>query len=393
MEQEIIAQIPGIILKEMNREASSEEISILKEWLEQSEENKKLYLKLRRKDNLASIVKEYNNINGILAWEKLIQKMDGRLRFGRKQFMLKILKYAAILAVPLGIAVYFLNQPTARNISQETFTELNKQLSELKESSLILANGEVINLQEKQHEPIVEIDGTKIAKEDSTLSYKNQVSEVGKEIQYNSLVAPKSKVFSVVLADGTKVWLNASSAIKYPTQFTSGIRQVFLTGEAYFEVTRDPNRPFIVSTSNMEIEVLGTCFNVMAYSDEKYIVTTLVSGEVKVKTAQSKLILKPGMKAELNKETEQLQQTETNTQQVTSWHLGKYIFEYEDLESVISKLAKWYDIKVVYINKEKKSLHFSGTLNKYNDINETLHIIELTTKVKFTFSGDTLLVK
>lgn len=393
MKQEKIARIPEIILKKMSQEATTEEISILHEWLEQSEENKELYLRLRRTDNLTSIAEEYNNIDGIIAWEKLVQKMDRRLRFGRKQFMLKIIKYAAILAVPLGIAVYFLNQQTARNISQETFTELTKQLSELKESSLILANGEVINLQEKQHEPIIEIDGTNIAKEDSTLLYKNKDADDGKAIQYNSLVAPKTKVYSVVLADGTTVWLNASSAIKYPTRFSSGVRQVFLIGEAYFEVTKDPNKPFIVSTSNMEIEVLGTSFNVMAYPDEKYIETTLVSGEVKIKTAQSKLILKPGMQAKLNLETDELSQKEANIPQVTSWCLEKYIFEYEELESVISKLAKWYDITVIYANKEKKLLHFSGTLHKYDNIKETLHIIKLTTDVNFTFSGDTLLVR
>ena len=393
MEQKEIAKIPEIILKEIIREASSEEIAVLHKWMEQSAENRKLYKKLRRKDNLASIIKEYNNIDSISAWEKLVKKTGRGLSAGRKQFILKTLKYAAVLVAPLAIAIYFHKQQAETSFSPETFTELNKQLSELKEPSLVLANGEIVNLQKKQQEAIVEIDGTNIAKVDSTLLYKSRNSEERKTIQYNSLVAPKRKVYRVVLSDGTRVWLNASSAIKYPTRFISGIRQVFLTGEAYFEVAKDAARPFIVSTSNMEIEVLGTSFNVMAYPDEKYVETTLVSGKVKIKTAQSGITLKPGMQAKLNVETEKLSQTEANIRQITSWRLEKYIFEYEDLESVISKLSGWYDVKVIYENKGKKPTHFSGTLHKYDDIQETLHVIELATDVKFTFRGDTLWVK
>ncbi len=389
--QENITQIPEIILKKISREATKEELQLLDDWLAQSEQNRVLFRKLLNRKNLTLIEKEYQTIDNDEAWEKIISKIDMQKSTPIRQLFGKALKYAAILAIPLVVASYFLFRNFNLEDSSATFAELEKQISEFSESSLITDKGEVVHLQSTSTESIVEVDGTQIHRKDSTLLY-NKEDRKTEKIKYNSLVTPRSKVYNLVLADGTKVWLNASSAIKYPVSFTGDIRKVYLTGEAYFEVAHDKTKPFIVSTSEMDVEVLGTSFNVMAYPEDQTVETTLVSGQVKVETENNEMILEPGMQAQLDKTTNLLDQGKTSTDLYTSWRFGKYIFEYENLEGVMSKLSRWYDIDVSFANAQKKNLHFSGTLFKYNDINETLHIIELTTNVKFENTENSITV-
>ena len=389
--QENITQIPEIILKKISREATKEELQLLDDWLAQSEQNRVLFRKLLNRKNLTLIEKEYQTIDNDEAWEKIISKIDMQKSTPIRQLFGKALKYAAILAIPLVVASYFLFRNFNLEDSSATFAELEKQLSEFSESSLITDKGEVVYLQSTSTESIVEVDGTQIHRKDSTLLY-NKEDRKTEKIKYNSLVTPRSKVYNLVLADGTKVWLNASSAIKYPVSFTGDIRKVYLTGEAYFEVAHDKTKPFIVSTSEMDVEVLGTSFNVMAYPEDQTVETTLVSGQVKVETENNEMILEPGMQAQLDKTTNLLDQGKTSPDLYTSWRFGKYIFEYENLEGVMSKLSRWYDIDVSFANAQKKNLHFSGTLFKYNDINETLHIIELTTNVKFENTENSITV-
>ena len=387
--RENITKIPEIILKEMNQEASQEELKLLHDWVSQAKQNKELYEKLCQKENLGLIEKEYRKIDSEAAWKKILSQIDTPIKTPGKRILNPLLKYAAIFILPVLIGAYFFYHNKHEEDSATTFSELEKQISELKESSLITAEGEILELKSKTKESVVVIDGTQVQQKDSTLRY-NKTEKKDTETKYNCLVTPKSKVFNLVLADGTRVWLNASSAIKYPVSFTSDTRKVYLTGEAYFEVTHDSSKPFIVSTDKMEVEVLGTSFNVMAYPTEKTVETTLVKGRVHVKTDNSNLILQPGMQAQLDKSTSILEQKQIDTELITSWKYGKYIFHYENLENVTNKLSRWYNIEFSFMNTGKKSLHFSGTLYKYDDIDETLHILELATNVNFKKTGDTI---
>jgi len=388
-----IAMIPGIIVKEINREASALELEILNAWLVESDENQRLYQKLRQKETLAETIRKYDHIDRLEAWEKVLEEIDKKSEKKKVHFINHFLKYAVILLIPVAVATYFLFHGTGGERVESMFAELEQQVVQLKESSLIMADGKIVDLQTSSDESLVEIDGTKIAKEDSVLHYQGAgMNSETKDIQYNSLVTPASKVFTIVLSDGTKVWLNAKSAIRYPTCFESDIRKVYLTGEAYFEVKRDTLHPFVVSTREMDVEVLGTVFNVMAYPEEKAVETTLVSGKVKVKTLKSELLLLPGMQAQFDKQTASLEKHSADTEIVSSWRFGKYVFKYEDLECVMSKLSRWYNIEVSFSNQEKKSLHFSGTLHKYDDIDKTLKIIELATDVKFSDLGNKIVV-
>lgn len=391
MQKENKLKIPEIIIKELNQESNLEEKMILHEWLSQSENNIVLFERLKQKENLASVAKEQNKINSQVAWEKINDEIM-KMQPGKKISILLILKYAAIIVIPLLIASYFLLQKKSHEGNPPiSFSALEKQVQNFEQSSLITSNGEIISLGASK-DSIFEIDATQIIKGEAKITYSNEKSKNDQEIKYNTLVTPKSKVFSIILADGTKVWLNASSAIKYPTQFTNAVRNVYLTGEAFFEVAKDISKPFIVYTKNMSVEALGTSFNVMAYPEDDVAEATLVKGGVAVETVKKRLILEPGNQARFVKITENLQKRPINVELFTSWKDGKYIFEYENLETVMTKIARWYGVDVTYLNNDVKKIHFSGTLFKYNDINQTLHIIELTTHVKIDLEKNSLQV-
>lgn len=391
MKKENYLKIPEIIVKEINQEANEEEINILQEWLSQSEANQLLFEKFKNGESLYTLIKEHEKIDGIQAWNTINKKINKKQTKFRMTFS-SALKYAAVFAIPLLVGAYFLTRTTTPPDSTVSFHNLDNQVNQFKESSLIMADGTIVSLSAfVEADSIVEIDGTQITKDKSEILYSS-TQNTQQEIQYNTLITPKSKVFNVTLSDGSKVWLNASSAIKYPTQFSSDFRKVYLTGEAFFEVTKDAVRPFLVSTKDMEIEVTGTTFNVMAYPEDNLIETTLVTGEVKVKTSDFQCVLEPGKQAKLDLKSKKLNEIQVNTELYTSWKDGKYMFEYINIESVLTKLSRWYDVDVFYSSNTVKNFHFTGTLYKYNDIKQTLHIIELATNVKFEINEKTVMV-
>jgi len=282
---------------------------------------------------------------------------------------------------------------TAPNDTEVSFYNLSQQIENLEESSLIMADGKIVSLTSSvEKDSINEVDGTQITKFETEIRYASTKPVKQKEIQYNTLITPKSKVFNITLSDGTKVWLNASSAIRYPVQFTSVTRKIHLCGEAYFEVAKEIGRPFIVTTDRMDIEVTGTSFNVMAYPNDNFVEATLIEGEVTIKTAKRDLTLTPGVQAKLNKTLNDLTAETVNIDLYTSWKEGLYIFEYENIKNVMTKISRWYDFEIIFDELINEKLHFSGTLHKYNDLRQTLNIIELTTNVKFEISGKTIIV-
>jgi hypothetical protein len=392
MEKENFIQIPEIIVKSINREASSEEIAILNEWLSLAQSNRQLYERLKKVENLNEYIQEYSVIDSAKAWEKIDKSVSSdpsRI----KPAIIRVLKYAALITIPLFLATLLFYENIFTTDSQIAFNQLSHQIDNMEESSLIMADGKIVSLTPCiDKDSLKEIDGTQITKFDAEIRYDNKTTVKQKDIQFNTLITPKSKVFNITLSDGTKVWLNASSAIRYPVQFTSPTRKVYLLGEAFFEVAENLNLPFIVSTDKMDIEVTGTSFNVMAYPDDNSVEATLVEGEVIVRASKRNLTLTPGLQARLDKSSNSLTSQNVNTELYTSWKEGMYIFQYENIKNVMTKISRWYDYEIIYDENIGDKLHFSGTLQKYNDLRQTLNIIELTANVKFEILGKRIVV-
>jgi len=266
---------------------------------------------------------------------------------------------------------------------------------------LTLADGTKIVLDKAAEGALARQGNTTVIKlDDGRLAYNMQtVSKIPTtKVLYNTLSTPRGGQYRVTLPDGTLVWLNASSSLRFPTAFTGNDRKVEIKGEAYFEVAKNEAMPFIVTAENSEIKVLGTHFNVSAYADDKVLKTTLLEGSVEfsvVKQAGSEneattIKLQPGQQAQLD-ETNSLKVVEADTEEATAWKNGYFIFNNEDVGSIMKKITRWYDVKVVY-DKNDENMHFTGNISRAENVSEVLRILELTEAVHFKIEGKTITV-
>lgn len=263
---------------------------------------------------------------------------------------------------------------------------------------LTLSDGRVIDLNKDAVGKIASEAGIEITKSaNGTLIYK--VLNTGKSIGFNTITTPIGGQYTVILPDGSKVWLNAGSSLKYPTAFASSGRNVTLTGEGYFEVAHKEGLngrvPFSVTviknqTPSEKVEVLGTHFNINAYADEPFINTTLLKGSVKVAlNAKQTALLKPGQLARLSNENIQVQQADT--EMAVAWKNGEFVFR-EDLRTAMRKVARWYDVEIVYEETAPENLMLGGWMSRGTNISEVLNHIQLTGKVHFKLEGRRVIV-
>ena len=208
-----------------------------------------------------------------------------------------------------------------------------------------------------------------------------------KTVKYNILSTPLGGEYLLVLPDGSKVWLNSGSTLRFPTVFIGSERIVELKGEAYFEITKNAKMPFLVRTNNaMDIKVLGTQFNVMAYDDEKNINTTLIEGSVEVLKESGKTTLKPGQEAILNKRSGNIKVASADLEQAIAWKNGYFIFYNENIESIMRKVSRWYNVDIVY-QGNLNNKDFVGTISRNKNVSELLKMLELTGAIHFSIDG------
>ncbi len=320
--------------------------------------------------------------------DSCLQRFESRC-YPAKRKMPRWLHYAAVLAIPLmcSVAIYMFYF-SKKSSELETLFVHNQNKVEL-----VLANGEKIVLSEMSDRERLTAEGIRMNSDNNTLSYDSQsASPAASSLQYNVLSIPRGADYSLILSDGTKIFLNAESELRYPIRFTDRERKVFLKGEAYFDVARDTLKPFIVNTQQLDIEVLGTAFNVMAYTDLPKIETTLERGCVRVKSGENQLILHPGMQAVYQKDKATLLSQEVNTQLYTGWKDAKIIFEDLRLEDLLQKLSRWYDFNIFYLNSRVKDIQLTGSISKHEHISTILELLETMGKVKFTIHDRTVTV-
>lgn len=248
---------------------------------------------------------------------------------------------------------------------------------------LTLANGQKIVLDSAANGNISNV----AVKNGNQLSYTNKVT--GKP-EYNTMSTPVGRQFSLVLADGSKVWLNATSSITYPTAFDGNERKVQITGEAYFEVAHNPSMPFIVSVNDMKVEVLGTHFNINSYADEDAIKTTLFQGKVRVSKNGKVAMLNPGQQAVVNNQSLNINNS-PGLDEVIAWKNGKFSFgESTSLNVIMRQLSRWYGVEVIY--KDNVQQQFGGSISMQSNISQVLEKLQLTGKVHFTIEGNKVTV-
>ena len=241
---------------------------------------------------------------------------------------------------------------------------------------------------------IKEDDGTLIQKTTDKLDYEKKVDKKKDKLIFNTIRTPQGGEYNLVLADGTEVFLNSLSQFKYPVQFVGENREVELTGEAYFIVAKDQQKPFLVKTNGIDVAVVGTSFNINAYEETGNVVTTLVEGKVNLHLNNQNTgtyTLVPDEQAVFTVSLGNMKVRKVDVSLFTEWRNGQLIFHNNRLEDIMNTLIRWYSVEVFYLDPGVKDIKFSGNLNRYEDISSILDIIQATEKVNIKINKNAIL--
>lgn len=304
---------------------------------------------------------------------------------------------AAIILLLAGGAWYYFAQQPARQvpIAQEGSSPARREHTVVTKAVLTLADGRQIDLDASQNGAIALQGGAEVIKSDSVLMYAKKGDH--QELLYHTMTTRRGGQYQVLLEDGTRVWLNAASSIKFPTAFTGATRRVELTGEAYFEVAQNRKKPFTVITNGVEVEVLGTHFNVMAYQEEEEVKTTLLEGKVRVVNRGSaagnreSAVLKPGEQAVFTHKSPLTVHNNIQTDEVIAWKNGLFQFEEADIRVVMREIERWYNVTVTYENTGKQK-RVTGMLSRATGIGDMMNMLEYTAGIKYTMRGNRITI-
>lgn len=378
-----------IIWKKIHDQTNEEEDQLLARWLSESSTHRKYY---------EDAVRYYNNGTQFAhtpaelkkALNKIHRKTSGYNPYINPQIFTIVAVAASILAL-----VYFqffqpektMEQPQTEQLAQSIVPGSNKAV-------LVLADGSEHDLSQKDNS-VIDEDGSEIRNTGNKLEYSSKNAQAT-EIKYNTLKIPRGGEYFLVLADGTKVWLNSETTLRFPVQFASDVRMVELTGEAFFEVTKNEKVPFIVSSNNQQVKVLGTQFNISSYPEDHSTVTTLVEGSVEVSlqgNPAEKTMLKPNEQSYLLNSENVIQKRNVDVSQYVAWKEGRFVFQNQTLENIMKTLSKWYDVQVVFANENSRNLKFTGNLERYSDFSNILGKIERTNEVEFEIKDKLITIK
>lgn len=365
--------IQNLIYKYLNNQASEKEVSEVFSWIEKSEKNKIAFIKLKKLWVLSASNSEIKNLYD---WNQIKQQIPKT----RKIFTARTFKYIASITILLAGLGYITNlsfkTEEKQNIEVKNYVVLEK------------SSGKIEYISDKNDKIIKDTLGNVISKHNNKelIYYKNPTI---KTVTYNTIKVPFSKTFKVKLSDGTIVHLNAGTSFTYPEQFNAGnTRKVALKGEAYFEVFKDKTKPFIVEVNDVNIEVLGTTFNVNNYEEDNFINCVLTEGSVRLsekENQENNIVLKPNYKATWQKEGKSFITEKVNPNNYSAWINGELIFNKNSFTNIAKKIERYYDVKILNNYPFLASQEFTGTIRvKESNVENILEIFKLDTPFNYT---------
>jgi transmembrane sensor len=379
-------------MKHLQQTISADEQKELDAWLQKSPANRQLLLDVSNDAYLQKELSELTAFSEDAAWDRFQQRMH------EKSPVVPIRRaqpgWWKIAAAVVGIvALGWLIKYSLDNTGSDNMQVASKQSDEIKpgrdKAYLQLADGTIISLDSAMDGTLANQGKTLVTKKDHVLAYSGDMTT--NELVYNTISTPRGGEYQLQLADGTKIWLNAASSIRFPVAFSGNDRTIEITGEVYLEVQKDPVKPFRVNVPGKgTIEVLGTHFNVNAYSDELTMNTTLVEGSVRVQsTAGVTVELKPRQQAQTSATANNITD-DIDTEEVTAWTTGWFNFNRAGIPEIMRQVSRWYNVDVVYEGKIS-SKSFSGIVSRSNNVSEVLKIMEKA-GVHFRIEGRTITV-
>lgn len=342
-----------------------------------------------RLDEALHVLKRIEAVDKKKGYARLVQPLRQRER--RLRVWRRIAVCAAVM-FPLAVGILWLSKIPSTEILPLVKTD--SIVPGGNRARLILADKSEIFLDTVITRDIVELAGVSVRKEGKGVVYESRQQAKEDKIAYNELVVPRGGEYDIILEDGTHVWLNAESRLKYPAVFTGKERRVYLEGEGYFDVARDTAKPFFVETREQSVRVLGTAFNIYAYTSERVNYATLVRGQVLVedKRTGADRVLRPGEQVCLNATDGGAVVREVDVRKEIAWKDGLFVFNGQTLEQIMRKLARWYNITVFYRNEEAKDMLFKGNLPRYSDFRTVLSVLEKSSNVKFSVQDRVVMI-
>ncbi|QEH41216.1 FecR domain-containing protein [Chitinophaga sp. XS-30] len=301
---------------------------------------------------------------------------------------------AAVVLLCLAAGAYFLLDPgeqPAQTVQQQQ--EMPEKDPGRNTAVLYLEDNSAVELDSAGNGFVAAQGGTSVMLANGELAYVPPPEGSSLSVTYNRIATPRGGEFTIILSDGTKVWLNAASSLRFPTVFSGEKREVELTGEAYLQVAEDKAHPFEVKIRDVNIAVLGTQFNIMGYEDETGIVTTLVSGSVRVTAPGSEAkLLVPGQHAVVENKTGALYVEKADVAEETAWKNGSIHFERVNIRQIMRQVSRWYDVDVQY-RGNVADMDFTCTVSRRDKLSKLLTLLEMTAAVHFTMEGNTIIVQ
>jgi hypothetical protein len=359
-------QIIEILTKYQNATCSDEELKLLDEWYHQ--------LKI---SNQTISNQTINDNDVVIFTESMLKEFREKVGQGVKiipfyrQPIFRMVTAASVLFVIFLGTYFYVTKPSSKTLVNQSIVKKDVIAPSSSKATITLSNGQIVELDAIGSGTLVASQGAVnvMKTEDGQIVYRGN----SKEIAYNTLYNPRgSKVISLRLNDGTIVWLNSQSSIRYPVAFVGDDRQVEITGEAYFEVAKNLSKKFIVASNGLNIEVLGTHFNVNSYNENKNIKVTLIEGSVKIIKGGGTCILKPGQQAQVANEIQVL--NGANIESVMAWKNGFFSFSGTSVEELMNILGRWYNVEIVF-NKSIPNRQFGGQIATSANLSQVVKVL------------------
>lgn len=377
------------ILKYLLKELSEEEEQKFEKWVFESRKNMQTFSDYKNAWSVAMAELNDQKVPVGANYRELINRIESKKDKSFRHFS-KWLKYAAAIILFACITSVLVMQLSCPDSSTNQLTGLSEIEPGTKKAMLLLDNGRYIPLDNKSSGTISLDNKKEVAQFDNGEIVYNQENELNKgkinETVYNTLVIPRGGEFGLTLSDGTRIWLNSETEIRYPVEFSGDVRELHLVkGELYLEVSRKDKMAFVVFLKDsVKVRVLGTHFNINAYEDEPVIRITLLEGSVEISSGSVPFfILKPGEQSRINKDSGYNEIVRVNVEEVIAWKNGDFFFDNENLESIMKKLSRWYDVPFKFKDERLKQIQFFGIIKKQEKINAILEMLELTKAIEF----------
>ncbi|MEG0797073.1 MAG: DUF4974 domain-containing protein [Odoribacter sp.] len=367
-----IREIARLIFAQMMGRIGEDERYKLEDWKNASPENEKLYAKYVSEKFVADKFRFIQENNTEEAYREFSKSVDALIRHRR---IYCFCRYAAFALLLIGLGILFYPDSVQQKQDIPLISDINPGSCK---AILTLSDGKQVHISDTTYSVYTELE-TENKKNDS--------------LRYHTITIPRGGEYFFTLSDGSRIWMNSESEVRFPLQFCGGHREISMSGEVFFQIARDTSSPFLIHTRQGDIRVLGTSFNVRDYANEPLLTTTLVSGKVAFNKSDGKFILSPGEQLQMNRQSGDVTVAAVNTRLYCSWKDGRFVFEKQRLEEIMLSIERWYDIQVIYEDENLKNLLFSGNIKRYDKLEPLLEMLKLVNKVDIVATGNQIAIR